>query len=157
LPTRRLTVSRQAPDRVQVTLTGTISFLHDVDLTTYGPGEYIPGFELSGDSPTGASAGLAAKVRQSRRVRVTLQHLPPGASDLGWVDTYARHEIRAVSVDCPPNTTEASASWKATWTGPVELPPGSGTPDGDAVGLPPMQTPGASLEWRILVEEHEVL
>jgi hypothetical protein len=157
LPTRTLTVSRQAPDRVQVTLSGTISFLHDVDLTTYGPGENIPGFELTGDSPTGPAAGLAAKVRRSRRVRVTLQRLPPGAGDLGWVDTFARREIRAVSVDCPPNTAEASASWKATWTGPMDLPPGSGTPAGDALGLPPMQTPGSSSEWRILVEEHEIL
>jgi hypothetical protein len=157
LPTRMLTVSRQSPDRVQITLTGTISFLHPVDLETHGPGEDIPAFELSGDSPTGAAAGLAAKVRQSRRVRVTLQQLPEGAGDLGWVDAFGPQEIRAVSVDCPPNTTQASMSWKATWTGPVRLPAGSGTPDGDAAGLPSMQTPGSSAEWRILVEEHEVL
>ena len=146
LPSRTLTVSRQSPDRVQVTLSGTIASLR---ATTGNLDDHIPGFELSGDSPIGAAAQSAAKVRQSRRVRVTLQHLPTGAGDLGWVDAYGPAEIRAVSVDV--------ASWKATWTGPVRLPAGSGTPDGDALGLPPMQTPGSSSTWRILVEEHEVL
>ena len=81
---------------------------------------------------------------------ISLQRLAPGAGDLGW-DTSYRNEIRAVSVN--------DASFKATWTGTLSLPPGSGTPEGDALGLPALQTPGSgsSTIWRVLVEEYEVL
>jgi hypothetical protein len=146
LPTRTLTVSRQGPERVQVTLTGTVSVLHPY--LGAPSGELSSSEWITADTPTGTDAQVAAIVRQSRRVRISLQRLAPGAGDLGW-DTSYRSEIRAVSVN--------SASLKATWTGSLPLPPGSGTPEGDALGLPALQTPGTSTIWRVLVEEHEVL
>jgi hypothetical protein len=145
LPTRTVTVSRQGPERVQVTVTGTISLLHPFGDVT---GDIGPGEDITGDTPTGTAGRAASIVRQSRRVHISLQRLAPGAGDLGWETSYL-NEIRAVSVD--------GSTWKATWTGSLSLPPGSGTPDGDAIGLPPLQTPGSSTTWRVLVEEHEVL
>jgi hypothetical protein len=146
LPTRTLTVSRQGADRVQVTLTGTVSVLHPY--LGAPSGDLSSDEWITADTPTGTDAQVADIVRQSRRVRISLQRLAPGAGDLGW-DTSYRSEIRAVSVN--------GASLRATWTGSLPLPPGSGTPEGDALGLPALQTPGASTIWRVLVEEYEVL
>jgi len=147
LPTRSLTVSRQGPERIQLTLTGTISLLHGLPRAGLS-GDLSEDEEITGDTPTGTAAKVAAIVRLSRRVRVSVQQLPDGASDLGW-STVTRAELRTVSV--------APATWQATWTGSLQLPAGSGTPAGDAAGLPVMQTPGTSVAWRVLVEEHEVL
>lgn len=146
LPTRTLTVSRQGAERIQVTLTGTISVLHPY--LGAPSGDLSPSEWITADTPTGTDAQVAAIVRQSRRVRISVQRLAPGAGDLGWETSY-RNEIRASSVH--------NASLKATWTGALPLPPGSGTPEGDALGLPALQTPGSSTIWRVLVEEYEVL
>ncbi|MDQ2783312.1 MAG: hypothetical protein M3Y26_12385 [Actinomycetota bacterium] len=149
LPTRMVTVSRLDPGRVQVTLSGTVAYLRlpgnpNASLGALGPDE-----QITGDTPTGQAGILAGQLRQTRTVRISLQSLPAGAGDLGW-QTWTTAEIRAVSVTDGP-------SFKATWTGELKLPAESGTPVGDAAGVPPLRTPGGPSSWRVLVEEHELL
>ncbi len=149
LPTRMVTVSRLDPGRVQVTLSGTVSYLRlpgnpNASLDALGPDE-----QITGDTPTGQAGILAGRLRQTRTVRISVQSMPAGAGDLGW-QTWTTAEIRAVSVTDGP-------SFKATWTGEVKLPAEAGTPAGDAAGVPPLRTPGGPSSWRVLVEEHELL
>jgi hypothetical protein len=135
LPTRTLTVSRQSQTRIQVTLTGTVSLMRfstraSTDLT------------ITADTPTGTRRQAAQLIRASRRVYASLQHLPDGAGDLGW-QTIEGEEIYAPSVD--------KITFKATWTGALDV------PDGHLPDPPPVQTPGSSKAWRVLVEETEIL
>jgi hypothetical protein len=134
LPTRTLTVSRQSHRRIQVTLTGTVSLMRFINQASTD-------LTITADTPTGIGEQAAQLIRASRRVYVSLQHLPDGAGDLGW-QTIERDEIYAPSVD---------GTWKATWTGALIA------PDGHWPDLPPIQTPGSSTAWRVLVEETEIL
>ncbi|GAA5016509.1 hypothetical protein GCM10023258_02130 [Terrabacter aeriphilus] len=143
LPTRWLTVSRRDGREVQATLTGTVAFLR-----RSRAGGALPGEELTADSPTGDGALLAARLQESRTVTISLQHKETGAGDLDW-QTSTTRRIQAVALD--------QASLRATWTGSLLLPAEPGTEVGDAAGVPPVATPGGSTQWRMLVEEHELL
>ena len=143
LPTRWLTVSRRDGREVQATLTGTVAFLR-----RSRAGGLLPGEDLTADSPTGDAAVLAARLQESRTVTISLQHRDAGAGDLDW-QTAASRRIQAVSID--------QASFRATWTGSLLLPAEPGTAAGDAAAVPPVGTPGSSTQWRMLVEEHELL
>ncbi len=152
LPSRTLTVTRPNVGHAQVTLTGVVDWLRFAQ-------EGVPdltGDLLSADSPTGDAAVRAARLRQSRTVRATLQRRAAGAGDLEW-ETQTFAELLAVSVD-------ESATFVATWTGALTLPTTAGTPDGDAAGVPGLRRPGRladddpdAVVWRVLVEEHELL
>ncbi|MEO7449228.1 MAG: hypothetical protein ABI336_13230 [Humibacillus sp.] len=147
LPTRWLTVSRRDGREVQATLTGTVAFLRPSRA-----GGMLSGEDLTADSPTGDAAVLAAQLQESRTVTISLQHRDSGAGDLDWQTTTSRR-IQAVSLD--------PRSFRATWTGNLLLPAEPGTEVGDAAAVPPVGTPGgtpgSSTQWRMLVEEHELL
>jgi len=145
LPSRTLTVSRPDRRRVQVTVTGTVNWLRDASNVTELTGELI-----SEDSPTGAAAARAARLQQSRVVRATVQRKPAGGGDLDW-----ESESSTLLV---ATTVEETGQLRATWTGSVHLPDQSGTDAGDALGYPPLRRPGGTgSQWRVLVEEHELL
>jgi hypothetical protein len=136
LPTRTLTVSRPDVGHVQVTLSGVVSWLR---FDPHG-GPGLPGDQLSADSPTGDAATRASRLQQSRTVRASVQQRAAGAGDLEW-ELVSASVLLAVSV-------EEAGGFRATWTGSVVLPAGS-------VGL---RQPGtAASDWRVLVEEHELL
>ncbi|MEZ0449326.1 hypothetical protein [Cellulomonas sp. ICMP 17802] len=136
LPTRTLTVSRPDPRHVQVTLTGVVSWLR---FDPHGAPE-LAGEDLSADSPTGDAGVRASRLQQSRTVRATVQTRAAGAGDLEW-STMTASDLLAVSV-------EEAGGFRATWTGSVVLPGGA----------PDLRQPGAAeSDWRVLVEEHELL
>jgi hypothetical protein len=131
---------------VHVTLTGVVSWLRwDPDSAPS-----LTGDQLSADSPTGAAATRAARLHQSRTVRVTVQSQPPGGGDLEWESHRSTPLVAAY--------LEESGGFRATWTGSVLLHQNAGTPDGDAAGYPRLRRPGgAESSWRVLVEEYELL
>ncbi|MDJ0313555.1 hypothetical protein [Arthrobacter sp. H35-D1] len=146
LPARTLTVGRPDRTHVQVTLTGVVSWLR---WDPHGAPEF-PAELLSADTPTGEAATRASRLQQSRTVRATVQSRAPGAGDLEW-ETVSSTVLLAVSV-------EETGECHASWTGAVALPETAGTPDGDAAGYPGLRRPGgAPSQWRVLVEEHELL
>lgn len=138
LPTRTLTVTRPDSSHVQVTLSGVVNWLR------WNPhlSPELPAEVLSADSPTGDAAARAGRLRASRTVRASVQSLAPGAGDLEW-QAHTTAELIAVVV-------EESGGYRATWTGSVNL-------------LAPVELrrPGepsaAGTQWRVLVEEHELL
>ncbi|MFZ2529193.1 MAG: hypothetical protein WAX14_16310 [Rhodococcus sp. (in: high G+C Gram-positive bacteria)] len=102
----------------------------------------LPGEELGADSPTGEGAARATRLQQSRIVRASVQQRAAGAGDLEWAVVSAS-VLHAVSV-------EESGSCRATWTGSVALP--------WSAGYPGLRQPGTvDSEWRVLVEEYELL
>ncbi|ALE92008.1 hypothetical protein AOC05_06115 [Arthrobacter alpinus] len=138
LPTRTLTVTRPDDGHVQLTLSGVVNWLR------WKP-EWAPEFPgelLNADTPTGEDATRASGLRQSRTVHATVQSLAVGAGDLQW-QVVSGAELLAVSV-------EESGGFRATWSGSVALPSGAGSP-----GL--RRPGGAQTQWRVLVEEHELL
>jgi hypothetical protein len=136
LPGRTLTVTRPDAAHVQVTLTGTVSWLR---YDRQGATE-LPGDQLSADSPIGDAARRAVMLQQTRTVRATIQSLPGGAGDLQW-ETYTYIDLVAVSV-------EEDAPYRATWTGALDVP-------ADQVRL---RRPGREdASWRMLIEERELL
>ncbi|MFC3687211.1 hypothetical protein ACFOLH_02515 [Aquipuribacter hungaricus] len=149
LPTRTLTVTRTAHEQVQVTLSGVVAWLRWDERAT---GD-LPGEQLGADTPTGDAAVRAARLQRSRTVRATVQTRPAGAGDLDW-QTYRSTVLHATSV-------EEGGGFRATWSGSVGLPAGSGTEAGEATGLPGFRRPGPDSPdgstWRVLVEEHELL
>jgi len=135
LPTRTCTVSR--PDRatVRVTLTGTMAALRLSRLT---PDPADP----DADTPTGQLAALDALLAVSRTVDVHLQKLPDGGSDLQWT-TVSSKRLHLVGMG-------TEADFHVTWGGDLALPE---EPE------PPVElrTPGSAAQWRVLVEENELL
>lgn len=75
LPTRVLTVSRRSPNRVQVTLTGTVGLLRHLPWKSH-----------------------VSQVGKSRHVRASVQYLPDGGSDLEW-QTVDAQTVPAVALD----------------------------------------------------------
>jgi hypothetical protein len=79
-----------------------------------------------------------------------VQQRDVGAGDLEW-----RSHTSTLLV---ASTVDVGGQNRATWTGSVHLPDDSGTPGGDALGFPPLRRPGGhDSQWRVLVEEHELL
>ncbi len=147
LPTRWLTVSRRDGREVQATLTGTVAFLR-----RSRAGGMLPGEDLTADSPTGDAALLAARLQESRTVTISLQHKASGAGDLEWQTTSSRR-IQAVASTRRPSGPRGRAACCCR--------PSRAPRSGDAAGVPPVGTPGgtpgSSTQWRMLVEEHELL
>ena len=142
LPARTLTVTRPDAGHVQVTLSGVVNWLR---FPLRGVPE-LAGEQLSADSPTGDAAVRAARLQLSRTVTASVQRRDPGAGDLDW-QTQTSAVLLAVSV-------EETGSFRATWTGSLNLPsptePGLRRPGGVAEDEP-------GEVWRVLVEEHELL
>lgn len=152
LPVRTLTVSRPDAWHVRVTLSGVVSWLRPENEPP--PYRELPERRPNADTPVGDDAVRAARLRRSRTVRSTIQHRAAGAGDLEW-ETFSCATLHAVSV-------EESGGFRATWTGTLNLPRATGTPEADAIGVPGLRTPGGPPSeggplWRVLVEEHELL
>ena len=91
---------------------------------------------------------IAAAIMLTRRVRISVQHRPSGAGDLGWT-TREQAEIVVVALD--------QQDWRATWSGAIDI-PDAHTSDDHEHSRPPMRRPGVTQSaWRILVEEVEIL
>lgn len=144
LPTRMATVSRPDADHVRVTVTGAVAFLRTPRRGQDDPPPAGGPEPLDADTPTAAAAVFDALLARSRTMRVALQVLPPGASDLQW-HTVAERRLPAVGVGDETN-------FRVTWSGQLDLPAAEDRP------VPvELRTPGDQPAWRVLVEERELL
>ncbi|MCL3862338.1 hypothetical protein [Actinotalea sp. K2] len=142
LPTRTATVNRPDEDHVRVTVTGAVAFLRTPRRGEDGPRS--AGDDLDADTPTGAAAAFDALLAQSRTMHASVQVLPDGAGDLGWV-TVAERRLPAVGVG-------DESSFRVTWSGGLDLP----APHARPAPLE-LRTPGDQPRWRVLIEERELL
>jgi hypothetical protein len=141
LPTRTTTVSRPRARAVRVTVTGTVALLRRTDPTPQPSPD--PDDVLDTDDPAAMLRGADDVLRRSRSVHASLQVLPAGASDLEW-RTIAERRLPLAGIAADP--------WTVTWSGELRVPePGPGSPRLE------LRTPGNQPQWRVLVEEQELL